>query len=66
MVCPPFRFFSIHKGQLTVRSVFTVVTVEPGCYFNPFQLQPFMDSPYLDKEVLERYMSVGGVRIEDE
>lgn len=50
----------------TNRRVDTVVTVEPGCYFNPFQLQPFMDSPYLDKEVLERYMSVGGVRIEDE
>lgn len=43
-----------------------VVTVEPGCYFNPFQLKPFMDSPYLDQEVLKRYMPVGGVRIEDD
>ena len=43
-----------------------VVTVEPGIYFNPFLLKPFAKSPYLDQEVLKRYMPVGGVRIEDE
>lgn len=43
-----------------------VITVEPGIYFNPFLLQPWKDSPYLDHEVLRKYMPVGGVRIEDE
>lgn len=36
-----------------------------GIYFNPFLLKPYMDSPFLDKEVLKKYMPVGGVRIED-
>lgn len=43
-----------------------VITNEPGCYFNPFLLKPFKDSPYLNHEVLAKYMPVGGVRIEDE
>ena len=43
-----------------------VITVEPGIYFNPFLLKPFEDCPYIDHEVLKRYMSVGGVRLEDE
>jgi Xaa-Pro dipeptidase len=43
-----------------------VVTIEPGIYFNPFLLKPFRNSPYLDQDVLKRYMPVGGVRIEDE
>jgi len=43
-----------------------VITVEPGCYFNPFLLEPFKDSPYLNHEVLAKYMPVGGVRIEDD
>lgn len=42
-----------------------VVTVEPGCYFNRFLLEPFKNSPFLDQDVLERYFYVGGVRIED-
>lgn len=43
-----------------------VVTIEPGIYFNPFLLKPFHNSPFIDQEVLKRYMPVGGVRIEDE
>ncbi|KZP12432.1 Creatinase/aminopeptidase [Athelia psychrophila] len=42
-----------------------VVTVEPGCYFSPHLLAPVRDSKHIDQEVLKRYESVGGVRIED-
>ncbi|KAK4056531.1 hypothetical protein OIO90_002378 [Microbotryomycetes sp. JL221] len=42
-----------------------VVTVEPGIYFNQHLLKPHVNSPYLCHETLERYMYVGGVRIED-
>ncbi|KAF3937737.1 hypothetical protein ABW19_dt0203498 [Dactylella cylindrospora] len=47
-----------------------VITVEPGCYFCEFIIQPYLDDPkhnkYINKEVLDRYISVGGVRIEDD
>ena len=48
-----------------------VVTVEPGVYFNRFLLEQFFlsnpkQSQFIDKEVLERYWRVGGVRIEDD
>ena len=42
------------------------LTVEPGCYFNPFLLEPYKDSPYLNQEMLHKYMPVGGIRLEDE
>ncbi|KAI0076683.1 Creatinase/aminopeptidase [Panus rudis PR-1116 ss-1] len=42
-----------------------VVTVEPGIYFSPHLLAPVRDSRHIDQEVLKRYESVGGVRIED-
>ncbi|KAL1801067.1 hypothetical protein ACET3X_001409 [Alternaria dauci] len=47
-----------------------VVTVEPGIYFSVYALQQFyLPSPihrnFINAEVLERYMPVGGVRIED-
>ncbi|KAG8743391.1 hypothetical protein FRC10_012117 [Ceratobasidium sp. 414] len=42
-----------------------VVTVEPGIYFSPHLLAPVRNSPYIDHEVLAKYESVGGVRIED-
>ena len=45
-----------------------VVTVEPGCYFCRFIVEPALRDPaqakYIDEAVLERYWSVGGVRIE--
>lgn len=47
-----------------------VVTVEPGCYFNEFLLKPILEDParskYINRDVLDRYMPVGGVRIEDD
>ncbi|CAE6452656.1 unnamed protein product [Rhizoctonia solani] len=42
-----------------------VLTVEPGIYFSPHLLAPVRSSPLIDHEVLARYESVGGVRIED-
>ncbi|KAF9443891.1 prolidase, partial [Macrolepiota fuliginosa MF-IS2] len=42
-----------------------VVTVEPGVYFHPHLIAPVLGSKYIDLEVLKKYESVGGVRIED-
>ncbi|KAJ7063266.1 Creatinase/aminopeptidase [Mycena amicta] len=42
-----------------------VVTVEPGIYFSPHLLAAVRNSRLIDHEVLKRYESVGGVRIED-
>ncbi|KAF2764305.1 Creatinase/aminopeptidase [Teratosphaeria nubilosa] len=48
-----------------------VITIEPGCYFNRFLLGRFFlnnpaHSKLIDKDVLDRYWKVGGVRIEDD
>ncbi|KAK5135630.1 hypothetical protein LTR08_004931 [Meristemomyces frigidus] len=48
-----------------------VITIEPGIYFNRFLLEHFFlsnptHSPFIDREVLDRYWRVGGVRIEDD
>ncbi|GAB7333086.1 hypothetical protein MBLNU13_g04761t1 [Cladosporium sp. NU13] len=48
-----------------------VVTIEPGIYFNKFILDNvYLEDPehrkFINLEVLERYMPVGGVRIEDD
>ncbi|KAH9024869.1 Creatinase/aminopeptidase [Lactarius pseudohatsudake] len=42
-----------------------VVTVEPGIYFHHHWLAAVRKSDFIDHEVLSRYESVGGVRIED-
>lgn len=44
-----------------------VVTVEPGIYFSPHLLEraKVHESEFVDAEVLRKYESVGGVRIED-
>jgi Xaa-Pro dipeptidase len=46
-----------------------VVTVEPGCYFVSQLLEPALLDPetakYINRSVLDRYRSLGGVRIED-
>ncbi|KAF9482248.1 Creatinase/aminopeptidase [Pholiota conissans] len=43
-----------------------VVTVEPGIYFSPHLLAPVRDSKHINHDVLKKYESVGGVRIEDD
>lgn len=48
-----------------------VVTVEPGIYFSVYALQHFylpspIHSNYINAETVQRYLPVGGVRIEDD
>lgn len=47
-----------------------VVTDEPGVYFNDYLIKNAYEDPkqvkYIDKDVLKKYMYVGGVRIEDD
>lgn len=48
-----------------------IVTVEPGIYFNEWALENmvFNDperSKFVNRDVLKKYMHVGGVRIEDD
>lgn len=48
-----------------------VVTIEPGIYFSVYALQQFYlpipeHAKFINLEVLERYLPVGGVRIEDD
>ncbi|KAJ3719646.1 Creatinase/aminopeptidase [Lentinula guzmanii] len=57
-------FYTYLRLRLPLRKNM-VVTVEPGCYFSPHLIAPVRDSKHINKEVLERYESVGGVRIED-
>jgi len=42
-----------------------VLTAEPGIYFSPHLLAAVRNSDYINHDVLARYESVGGVRIED-
>ncbi|XPS75458.1 Xaa-Pro dipeptidase [Ascochyta lentis] len=48
-----------------------VVTVEPGIYFSVYALQHFylpspVHSRFINEKILQRYLPVGGVRIEDD
>ncbi|KAI5117694.1 hypothetical protein M0805_007763 [Coniferiporia weirii] len=60
--CPEFYTYLRLRLPLEERMV---VTVEPGIYFHPHLLAPVRSSRHIDHEVLKRYESVGGVRIED-
>jgi len=63
---PMFRYLRI-RGKLPAGAV---VTNEPGVYLCRFILEPALKDEthkkYINKEVLERYWQVGGVRIEDD
>lgn len=39
------------------------MTVEPGCYFNKYLIEPIKDSPHLNQGLLQKYLLEGGVRI---
>ncbi|KAH8729070.1 putative Xaa-Pro aminopeptidase [Phaeosphaeriaceae sp. PMI808] len=60
-----FRYLRT-RGALPARSV---ITVEPGIYFCRFIIEPYLkngeQAQFIDEKVLEKYWSVGGVRIED-
>lgn len=59
-----FKYLRV-RGTLPERSV---ITVEPGIYFCRFIIEPYLKdekhSQFIDEKVLEKYWSVGGVRIE--
>lgn len=59
-----FRYLRI-RGEIPEGGV---VTVEPGVYFCRFIIEPYLKDErtkkYINEEVLDRYWSVGGVRIE--
>ncbi|KAI8931236.1 hypothetical protein NX059_011584 [Plenodomus lindquistii] len=60
-----FRYLRV-RGTLPERSV---ITVEPGIYFCRFIIEPYLKDEekkqFFDEKVLDKYWSVGGVRIED-
>lgn len=62
---PLFKYLRV-RGTVPARAV---VTVEPGCYFCRFIVEPYLrdavHARFIDEAVLARYWSVGGVRIED-
>jgi Xaa-Pro dipeptidase len=65
---PAFTPASFSATPLTPGNV---VTIEPGLYFNAYNLDTvYLPDPthslHIDTKVLKRYMAVGGVRIEDD
>ncbi|KAL3308430.1 hypothetical protein Ciccas_013039, partial [Cichlidogyrus casuarinus] len=69
--CPPRSELPGLRALRTARLLEAgmVLTVEPGCYFIDILLKKALADPktakFFDKEILQRYIHVGGVRIED-
>ena len=59
-----FQYLRV-RGKLPEASV---ITVEPGIYFCRFIIEPYLENEkqkgFIDKDVLDKYWDVGGVRIE--
>ncbi|KAF7728038.1 hypothetical protein EC973_006674 [Apophysomyces ossiformis] len=62
---PGYRYLRMRRTL----AVGNVVTIEPGIYFCDFIIEPLLKSEvtrkYINEEALNKYKSVGGVRIED-
>ncbi|KAF9182465.1 hypothetical protein BGZ51_004731 [Haplosporangium sp. Z 767] len=60
---------SFYAAPSTQLKAGMLLTVEPGIYFNPAQIEMALETSYiakfLNESTLRQYMSVGGVRIED-
>lgn len=63
---PMFRYLRV-RGPVPAGAV---ITVEPGIYFSKNLIGPYLEdvttSRFIDRAVLDRYWTVGGVRIEGE
>lgn len=63
---PMFKYLRV-RGQVPSGAV---ITVEPGIYFCRFIIDPMLEDPekakYINKQILDKYWDVGGVRIEDD
>jgi Xaa-Pro dipeptidase len=69
--CPNYEDENILLRYLRLRRKLQkgmVVTDEPGIYFSPFLIENITEEQrkYVNMELVERYMYVGGVRIEDD
>lgn len=60
-----YALFTLQEAKPMYEQLYEgqVMTVEPGCYFNTYLLEPVKDSPHINHELLQKYLLEGGVRI---